>query len=414
MAQLHHPMKSDRDSPRSSDGSMNPASGLSESEKQTLNNTIAALRQQLATTEKQARDAFALLNSSRLQLDAQQGIHATKARGLEQRILQLTETEVSLKATYTQFRNERDAAVRREQEAMAAKDELQAQNILLSSQLSEMHDQFALKAAQLNDTAYVRDQFEGRVTQLNREIEHWRQCYVALASVKDLNQHGSPTSGPPPTVYFSVPQIASNRRNTAPNILQTSPNGVQYPGLNGSEHRPAKRPRVDSAGSTCTMGAHSRVSSSGSETFALRPVQPSHMVANQQLPSPTKSTHATSPTAFTYSTSPTTSVHPITPTTSIHITPTQAANSSSLSGPANTGGFSCFVPPRNPLPAVSIGPVPHRSRVPSPPTAPRSTAQPSLSDRVPLKQPIAAYVQEFLLKLFPPTAAGHPECKLCK
>ncbi|KAF8609386.1 hypothetical protein BDV93DRAFT_518210 [Ceratobasidium sp. AG-I] len=410
--QYEHPIKPDRNSPNSCN---NPVPELPETERQTLNNTIASLQDQLVATEQRARGACTVLNNSRVRYDSQQGAYATQLRQLEQRILQLTEAEVSLKATYTQFRNERDAAVRREQEAVIAKDELQAQNVLISSQLSELHDQFALKVAQLNDTSYIRDQLEGRVVQLSNENEHWRQCYAAIAASKlDPNYPRTPNSGPP-SVYFSVPQAATNRRNTAPNILQTSPNGVQYPGLSANEHRPVKRPRVDSTASTSTDGAHSRVSSSGSETFTLRPVQHPRTITTQPLPSPTKSFHVASPLASVYSTSPTASVHPVSPSTFVHITtPSQAAPTSSLSGPVNTDGFTCFVPPRNPPPTVTLVPAPRPSRAPSPPSGSRSAAQPLLAERSPLKGSIPAFLQEFLLQLFPPTTAGHLECKLCK
>lgn len=384
--QYERPIKSDRHSPSLCDSSQDSAPELSEIEKQTLNDTIASLQEQLATSEQKVRDACGLLNNCKLQFDAQQGVHATKTKHLEQRILRLTEAEVSLKATYTQFRNERDASVRREQAAVLSKDELQAQNNLLSSQLSEMRDEYALKVAQLNDTSYIRDQLEARVSQLDRENEHWRQYYATITSSFGPNQLWTPSPGHPPVVYFSVPQAPNNRRNTAPDILQTSPTAPPYPGLPKNEHRPAKRPRVDSSASASTT--HSRVSSTGSETFALRPVKFLPPATTEHPPSPTKSVHDVAP-------------------------PRYSAYVSQQFGPADTGVGTQSAPAPNPHPPMSMAHVPPPPRVPSP-TPPRSTAQPLLAQRVPPKESIPVHVQEFLLKLFPPTAAGHPECKFCK
>lgn len=193
-------------------------------------------------------------------------------------------------------------------------------------------------------------------------------------------------------VYFSVPQAqASNiRRNTAPNILQTSPNAPPYPGLSTDEHRPPKRPRVDSAASIPRTGTHSRVSSSGSETFALRPVKFLPPATTQHPPSPTKSVHEVAPPRYCAYVSP--QLSPVNAGVATQSAPAPAPN------------------PRPSMPTVHIPPPPSTEL----PTPPRSATQPLLAERAPPKEAIPVHVQEFLLKLFPPTATGQPECKFCK
>ncbi|KAG9103312.1 hypothetical protein FRC06_011448 [Ceratobasidium sp. 370] len=351
-----------------------------QAERQVLNETTAALEAELATTRKQVQDACVVLNSFKSELDTQSASYAAKVQQFEQKIAALSDQEASLRAMNAQLCADRDVAIRREQQLVLSNDQLTARNLQLSSKLSDMQNEYTLKVAQLNDAIYSRNQVEERLLQTTKENEYWRQYYAASASTSQ--------GQPPPAVYFSIPQMP-NRRNTVPDISTAPPQYVSFRHPNPTGPQGQKRPRVDSISSSVSVDATDPPGgSSGSGAFKLRPIRP------------LASSHSTlrGPQPLTVSqTGP---------------SPTQATGAASITLPR----------PSDPAPLTPPAPPP----APAPPAVirlehapPPSKPQPSLviqpaGEAVSPTSTVSPCMQQVLRQLFPVSAAGQRECKLCK
>ncbi|KAG8713754.1 hypothetical protein FRC08_012849 [Ceratobasidium sp. 394] len=353
-----------------------------QAERQVLKETTATLEAELATTRKQVQDACIVLNSFKSELDTQSASYAAKVQQFEQRIAALSEQEASLRTLNVQLCADRDMAIRREQQLVLSKDQLTARNLQLSRKLTDTENEYALKAT--------------------TENEYWRQYYASSASTS----HGQP----PSAVYFSIPQMP-NRRNTVPDI-STAPQYASFRQPNQIGPHGQKRPRVDSIGSSVSAAtADPPGASNGSEAFKLRPVQPlalSHgtlrgsqsSTVSQPGPSPTQATGAAS-----FSLPRLTVRAPL-------VSPVLPASALSAVSPVSP----VFPAPR--VPPVPASPTVIRLEpAPQPPVLPPSKSQLS-SVAQPTKEPVSPtvppHIQQLLRQLFPVSATGQRECKLCK
>ncbi|QRV91568.1 PTPS domain-containing protein [Ceratobasidium sp. AG-Ba] len=367
-----------------------------EAERHALNSMIAALEAELSRTKKQVQDACLVINGFKSQLDAQAASYSAKVQQFEQKFKALSEQEAALKATNAQLRADREAAIEAERKLVLAKDQLIAHNLQLSSKLSSVQDGYTLKVAELNDSNYAYGQLQERFVQATGENQYWRDYYAASTSTSQ--------SQPPPAVYFNVPQMP-NRRNTVPDI---SPSLSRYMPFSQSEPggpRGQKRPRVDSvsvsapaplpAPSASVNVAPPQTSPTSPEPFKLRPVRPANTPSVQgAAPSSTGSQPGPSRVCSTPGTSGTAS----TPAAAPHPAPS-AAPAPVPTSPAVIK-LESAQQQRAPQAAPSVS---------QPPSVTHSTKEATSGSALP-----PAYTKLILQQLFPASAEGKRECKLCK
>ncbi|CAE6463648.1 unnamed protein product [Rhizoctonia solani] len=373
---------------------------------------VSALEARLSETNKQLESAYHDLGDARDQLEKQRA----KSVQLEQRILQLSQVETTFKSTMNVLRAEKERALAREREALLNRDRFAAHNVQLSNQMSELQSELDLRAAQLNDAAYQRQQLENRINELNKENMSLRQSVTPQgastgASTGAPTQSGattgpatSPQSAQPPSnLYFAVP-VNGARRHTVPNVYpsatQTSPRVPSGLPLN----RPPKRSRADSDVSACSDSTQS----GSSMTFALRPVKFDPAGSNPSTSAsiaPSNNTGYPQHQAQAHSpVSPTAPVSPYYPQQQqgTYATPISYHNQASHQ-------TQVMIPqgPTSTPPTVGAAQSVTRPPMPSMASAPAQMVQPAPVQRVPT-------VQQFIDQMFSSTLAGFPECKICK
>ncbi|KAG9128113.1 hypothetical protein FRC07_004729 [Ceratobasidium sp. 392] len=358
-----------------------------EAERKKLDDTAAALRVELANARKQAQDTFLLMNSFKSQLDSQAASYDAQIQQFEQKIAALNERDTSLRTSHAQISADRNVAVQLQKQLMLSNDQLTNRNHHLSTKLSDVQSEYAIKVAELNDITYARNQLKQRLLQATKENDYWRQYYSASASTQ---------GGPPTSVYFSVPQMP-NRRNTVPDISSAPQRYGPFTQADPTEPRGQKRPRLDSVSSNGSIDVSPPPSalslpsaSPTSATFQLRPVRPP------------KSLH-----------SPVESLHP--PIASEpDLSPTRATGATLITLPRlSIPAPPALVPPTAvaaELAPVQQGPQPApQSSLYQPSPVTESTKEPISPSRM-----LPPHVRQMLQQLFPVSATGQRECKLCK
>jgi hypothetical protein len=416
LAQMHpgYDSPSIKPDPSIVDNSLSTTQELAETE-QKYKAVISSLEAQLAASNNQVQDIHAVLDKLKSQLDMQRG----KTRQLEQRILQLTKAEVTLKATNNQFRAERDAAVARERQAILAKDQLEVNNAQLCSQLSDLQNEHELTLAQLNDATYKHQQLENRISQLNGENSYWRQYSCSQATSMGAPVRPGPvgnaqSSCPPARVRVSAPAA---RRHTVPNVFPVPSIPVaQAAPVNIS--RPSKHARTDSIDSISagSNGTRSRVSSDSSTTFALRPMKiepadPTQFSTAASAASPSDSTrypshiYAPGAHALPYGSQQAPSAAPISYPVQTYLRPM-------------TSYAPVPVPVSQPLPAATTSPASIHQPTLFPPSlasgagpVPTYASMHTPATRVNI---VSTHMHQFLAQLFIISPTGKPECKFCK
>ncbi|CAE6516100.1 unnamed protein product [Rhizoctonia solani] len=360
--------------------------------------TLSALEAKLSEANNQLENAYRDLGDARDQLEKQRA----KSVQLEQRILQMSEAEGTLRSMFAACRADKDKAVARERDALFSRDRAGIHNAQISNQLSELQSELDLKNAQLNDATYVRQQLESRVNELSKENMSLRRATPAQGAPTGVPTQYGPTTNsspqPPSNLYFSVPNAGAARRHTVPNVYPQGPASPTTP-LN----RPPKRPRADSDGSATSDDSRSRVSSANSMTFALRPVKLEQTESNPSMSAPTiLPSNTDNPQYRAYS--------PVSPTAAVSPYYTQQSQQQIYAAPIpyqNQASYqSQSQGPSSAPPTMVTTPI---TRPPVPTMAPASVqmAQSAPSQRIPT-------VQQFINEIFFCTPAGFPECRICK
>ncbi|KAJ1310899.1 hypothetical protein OPQ81_009414 [Rhizoctonia solani] len=378
-----------------------------ESETERKYKEIASiLEAKLSETNKQLENTHRDLDDVRDQLEKQRA----KSVLFEQRILQMSEAEGTLKSTLAVLRAEKDNALAREREAQLSRDRAMIHNVQLLNQLTELQSNLDLKTAELNDAAYIRQQLDSRISELNKENMSLRQVTPSQGPPTGAQPQSGVAAGPttspqstqpPSSLCFPAPVIGTTRRNTVPNICAppaapATPNRLPF-------NRPPKRARADSGGSDGSEVTRSRVSSGSSMPFTLRPVKPEAAESNQSTPTPTVPSNSArrAPQYQAYSL-----ISPTAPASPYYAQQRQ----------------STYVAP---IPYQNQGPYQTQIMVPSsaPPTiatAPpvtRPHASTIVSNPIQITQPAPVQwdpIQQFINEMYLYTASGFSECKICK
>ncbi|CEL58233.1 hypothetical protein RSOLAG1IB_02979 [Rhizoctonia solani AG-1 IB] len=366
---------------------------------------VSALEAKLSESDRQLEGAYRDLSDAQDQLEKQRA----KSVQLEQRILQMSEVEGTLKSALAAFRAERDHALSREREALMCRDRAGMHNAQLSNQISELQGELDLKDAQLNDASYNQQQLESRINELKAENVLLRQSPPQGIPTGVPAQSGATTSPqtaqPPSSLYFSVPVAHSVRRHTAPNILP-----APAPTIPNSRPviRPPKRARVDPNASITSDSTQPQVSSGNSGTFALRPVKSEHSHSTPLVPTmsvPPSNQSSTLPRYKAYS--------PVSPTAPV--SPYHAEGQVTCASPTRYQNQ----PLRQAHPSAPQAPsssAPITTTVVSP-SVTRPPGQALSSNPTQTMQPTpqwAPHAQQFINQMFALTLSGFLECKICK
>ncbi|CAE6390105.1 unnamed protein product [Rhizoctonia solani] len=365
---------------------------------------VSALEAKLAESDRQLQSAYRDLSDTQDQLEKQRA----KSVQLEQRILQMSEVEGTLKSAIAVLRAENDNAFSREREALMCRDQAGMHNAQLSNQISELQGDLDLKNAQLNDASYKQQQLESRINELSTENASLRESLSSQGAPTGAPaQPGATTSPqtaqPPANLYFSVPVVPGSRRHTVPNafpaVAPAVPNSLPV-------NRPPKRARADSNASVISDSMQSRTSPGSSMTFALRPIKIEHSDST-----PTTSTTLVPPSNHSNALPRYKAYSPVSPTAPV--SPYHTQPQTTYASPTDyQNQHSYQVHPG--APQVPSSAPPTMAASPSVTHPPRSSF---ISNPAQMMQPTpqrVPHVQQFISQMFALTVPGFPECKICK
>ncbi|CAE6431396.1 unnamed protein product [Rhizoctonia solani] len=359
---------------------------------------VSALETKLSETNKQLQNTYRDLSDARDQLEKQRA----KSVQLEQRILQMSEAEGTVKSTLALFRTEKDKALARERDALMCRDRAGMHNAQLSNQLIGLQSELDLKIAQLNDATYVRQQLESRVNELNKENMFLRRATSVQGAPTGVPIQSGPAAAtspqsaqPPSNLYFSVPVTGAARRHTVPNVYPPGPSAQTVP-QSSLINRPPKRARADSDGPVTSDDSRSRVSSASSVNFALRPIKLEPAELNPSTSTPAVPPYnASHPQYRAYS--PVSPTAPMSPYYIQH--PQQQTYATPIPYQAQAQGLPSASPTVATAPSVA-----------RPPIMPSTSAQ--MMQSAPVQR--IPTVRQFIDQIFLYTPTGFPECKICK